>query len=67
MSMGSAQQDINLKMLRKLPVPILEQNEIDKVVALVNEAFDLREKADELELSAIKEIEDLIEQESGTH
>lgn len=67
MSMGSAQQDINLKMLRKLPIPILEQNEIDKVVALVNEAFDLREKADELELSAIKEIEDLIEQESGTH
>ena len=67
MSMGSAQQDINLKMLRKLPIPILEQNEIDKVVALVNEAFDLREKADELELSAIKEIEDLIEQVSGTH
>ena len=64
MSMGSAQQDINLRMLRKLPIPILEPSGIRKVVKLVNEAFDLREEADVLELGAIGDVEKLIEMES---
>lgn len=62
MSMGSAQQDINLDMLRDLPVPVLPKNQIDKVVQLVDEAFDLRDRADELELSAIEKLENRIEQ-----
>lgn len=60
MSMGSKQQEIKVSMVADLPVPIISNKDRAGVEKLVREAFEAKERADELESSAVSMIEDEI-------
>lgn len=61
MSIGSKQQDIHVGMLSELPIPIINNNDKNKVEILVRDAFRAKDLADEKERRAIELVENAIE------
>jgi len=67
MSIGSKQQDIHIGMLSELPIPVIEWEDKKKVEALIREAFQAKDKADEYENQAVAMVESEIRAAARTH
>jgi type I restriction enzyme S subunit len=60
MSTGSKQQEIHIGLVRRMPIPLLDEVKRSEVEGLVREAFRSRDEADSLEAEAVTAVEKAI-------
>ncbi|MFF7054200.1 restriction endonuclease subunit S [Streptomyces griseorubiginosus] len=65
MSVGGKQQDIHEELRTTIPVPVLKEADVDRIVKTVREAYSRRDEADRREDQALVKLEEAVVRHAG--
>ncbi|MEU3162098.1 hypothetical protein ABZ753_32565 [Streptomyces griseoincarnatus] len=65
MSVGGKQQDIHEELRTTIPVPIMGEDDVDRIATTVREAYRRRDEADRREDQALAKLEEAVVRHAG--